>query len=140
MFVASTLDALILNWYRQSWRSTRYVTLKICNNDHADQTSASHELRISQLIATANPSHQGQQFVRKIIDSFEAKGPYGTHVCLVYEPMREPIWMLRRRFRDGRYSSNLLKYTLQYLLSGLDYLHSECHIIHTGETSPIILL
>jgi serine/threonine-protein kinase SRPK3 len=61
-------------------------------------------------------------------------------MCLVYEPMREPIWMLQRRFDDGQYSSDLLKLTLQYLLSGLDYLHSECHIIHTGVSVSVIIL
>lgn len=125
---------------RRPWQSTRYVALKICTNNHADQTSASHELQISQVIATANPSHPGRQFVRTIVDSFEAKGPHGSHMCLVYEPMREPIWLLQQRFNDGRYSSDLLKLTLQYLLSGIDYLHSECHIIHTDIKPENILI
>lgn len=52
----------------------------------------------------------------------------------VYEPMwKSSIWLLQRRFFDDRYSSDLLKWTLSYLLSGLDYLHSECHVIHTGK-------
>jgi len=130
--------ALRLISYRRFWSSTRYVVLKICNNDHDNQVSASHELRISNHIATTNPSHPGHQFVRTVIDSFTAKGPHGTHMCLVCEPLREPIWLLQRRFDDGRYPSGILKFTLRYVLSGLDYLHVECQVIHTGNVAFII--
>jgi hypothetical protein len=63
-------------------------------------------------------------------------------MCLVYEPMREPIWLLQRCFPDDRYPSNLLKWTVQYLLTGSDYLHSACHVIHTSEfdVSMVLLL
>jgi serine/threonine-protein kinase SRPK3 len=130
---------LILTLCRRLWPSTRYVALKICNNDHADAASASHELRISEHIAKVNPSHPGRKFVRTITDSFEATGPFGNHLCLVYEPMREPIWLLQRRFPDERYPPNLLRWTLQYILTGLDYLHSECHVIHTGEFRVLLM-
>jgi serine/threonine-protein kinase SRPK3 len=94
---------------RRLWKSTHYVALKICNNDHANTASACHELQISRHIATANPTHPGWQFVRTVLESFEITGPYGSHMGLVYEPMREPIWLLQRRFPDDRYPSDLLK-------------------------------
>ena len=115
------------------------MALKICNNDHDNHVSASHELQISRRIANMRSSHPGRQFVRTTIDSFMATGPHGTHMRLVYEPMREPIWLLQRRFDDGRYSSGILKWSLRCLLSGWDYLHSQCHIIHTGESVGTIL-
>ena len=59
----------------------------------------------------------------------------GPHLCLVYEPMREPLWLLQRRMIDGLYSFGLLAYTAKFLLTGLDYLHNECNIIHTGEST-----
>ena len=137
--VVTKLASCIVILCRRVWQSTRYVALKICNNDHANATSASHELQISRHITTTNPSHPGRQFVRTVLESFEIRGPYGNHMCLVYEPMREPIWLLQRRFPDDRYPSDLLKWTLKYVLSGLDYLHSECHVIHTGEFVVIML-
>lgn len=49
--------------------------------------------------------------------------------------MREPLWLFRRRVagedRVIRPLMPLIKTYLQILLEGLDYLHSECHIIHT---------
>ncbi|PYI02361.1 kinase-like protein [Aspergillus sclerotiicarbonarius CBS 121057] len=58
------------------------------------------------------------------------KAPTG-HVCLAYEPMREPLGLLQKRFRNQTFPLPLLKAYIKILLMGLDYLHSECNIIHT---------
>ena len=68
-----------------------------------------------------------------MLDNFEVPGQNGPHLCLVYEPMREPLWLFQRRWENGKLPPALLKVYLRFLLRGLDYLHSECHIIHTGE-------
>lgn len=47
---------------------------------------------------------------------------------LTYE---ESLWLFQKRW-DGKLPSAPLKVYLRFLLRGLDYLHSECHIIHTG--------
>lgn len=54
--------------------------------------------------------------------------------------MREPIWLLERRCRNGRFSSSLIRAYPRLLLTGLDYLHSECHIVHTGRLTAIHVL
>jgi len=46
--------------------------------------------------------------------------------------MREPLWLFQRRWENGKLPPSLLKVYLKFLLRGLNYLHSECHIIHTG--------
>ncbi|KDR82451.1 hypothetical protein GALMADRAFT_237777 [Galerina marginata CBS 339.88] len=122
------------------WKSTRYVTLKVCTNNHADVSSALHELEISRHIASSNASHPGRKYVRTVLESFEIAGTYGNHLCLVYESMREPIWLPKRRLPDCRYPSSLLKSTVWLLLTGLDYLHSECHVIHTDIKPENILV
>ncbi|KAG2132563.1 hypothetical protein BD769DRAFT_1354451, partial [Suillus cothurnatus] len=35
--------------------------------------------------------------LRTAVDSFEAKGPHGIHKCLIYEPMRQFMWLLQCR-------------------------------------------
>ena len=55
------------------------------------------------------------------------------HICLVFEPLREPIWLLNERFEGNTIPSEILKIMVQMLLHGLDYLHTECHIVHTGK-------
>jgi serine/threonine-protein kinase SRPK3 len=119
------------------WNSfkDRYAILKICTTDVNRTDQAHHELRLSRHIAAAKPGHLGLKYIRTVNDSFEIQGPKGPHMCLVYEPMREPLWMLQRRMSDGIYSFGLLGYTVKFLLIGLSYLHNECGVIHTGGLS-----
>ena len=106
------------------------VTLKIANNN---ASSADHEREIEKRISTANPSHRGRSLIRTFLDSFEVKGPEGSYSCLVYPPMREPLSMYQRRFDDRRMPLPLIKTYIRALLTGLDYLHRECRVVHTGK-------
>ena len=130
---ASPLRCEFLPLHRWWWNPHQYVTLKITASDCVDDETAKHERIITRHLKK-NPLHDGFPFVRTMLDSFEAPGRYGRHLCLVYEPMREPLWLFIRRWENGKLPLALLKVYLRFLLRGLDYLHSECHIIHTGET------
>ena len=70
--------------------------------------------------------------MRHVLDDFEIAGPAGSHVCLVFEPLREPLDILTQRFKGGRFPLLFVKLLIRLLLEGLDYTHSECQIIHTG--------
>lgn len=94
---------------------------------------AKHELNIDRRLKT-NPSHNGFLFVRTSLDNFEVPGPDNTHSCLVYEPLRESLCIFQRRWEDGKLPPSIVKVYTRFLLQGLNYLHSECHVIHTGES------
>lgn len=128
---ASPVRCVSLRLHRWWWNSNRYVTVKITATDCVDDDAAKHERIITRHLKS-NPSHEGFPFVRTMLDNFEAPGPDGPHLCLVYEPMREPLWLFQQRWENGKLPPALLKVYLKFLLRGLDYLHSECHIIHTG--------
>lgn len=83
-------------------------------------------------ISKANPQHKGWHFVRHLVDSFTLEHFFGNHLCLVFEPLREPLWLYRERFIGNAIPSDVLKVIIQMILHGLDYLHSECRVIHTG--------
>ncbi len=83
-------------------------------------------------VSRANPQHLGWRYVRKIEDSFALEGPSGEYPCLVLEPLREPLWLLCHRFVGGVIPSEILRTIVQMILAGLDYLHTECQVIHTG--------
>ncbi|KAH9208450.1 kinase-like domain-containing protein [Leptodontidium sp. 2 PMI_412] len=110
---------------------SRYVVVKICACNSAD---VGHELDMS-IHLSADSNHRG----------FGLESPAGsTHLSLVFEPMREPLWLFRRRLAgEDRVTPPwmpLIKTYLQILLEGLDYLHSECHVIHTDLKLDNILL
>ncbi len=94
--------------------------------------AASTELEMSRCIAQTNPKSEGSRYLRMVSNSFEVAGPDSTHLGLVYAPMRESITKFQRRLSNDRIPGYLLKPLLVILLTGLDHLHSKCHIIHTG--------
>ncbi|KAB8202462.1 kinase-like domain-containing protein [Aspergillus parasiticus] len=104
------------------------VALKIANNN---ASSAGHEREAEEHISTVDPSHRGRSLIRTLLDSFEVNGPEGSHSCLVYPPMREPLSMYQRRFGDRRMPLPLIKTYIRALLTGLDYLHKQCRTVRT---------
>ena len=114
------------------WSNDRYVAIKINAVDRPSKKTAENEIRISQLVSKANMQYTGRHFVRTLVDSFALIGKYGEHMCLVFEPLREPLWLVKDRFEENVIPSEILKIMAQMLLQGLDYLHTECHVIHTG--------
>ena len=112
------------------------MALKInSNNSHARKNSGGVELKVLRHITRANRQHEGWHFVRKLLDSFSVQGVSGGHVCLVFEPLRESLGKYCQRWQDGVMPPEIFKIILQEILQALDYLHTECHIIHTGKRS-----
>lgn len=114
------------------WQSTRYVTLKITNSGDGAKKAAEDELEISKYISGLGSEHEGFGYIRLVKESFRVRGSSGDHICLVFEPLREPIWLLGRHLGSVGVPPMVLKAFLKILLQGLDFLHSECHVIHTG--------
>ncbi|KAK9320294.1 kinase-like domain-containing protein [Lipomyces orientalis] len=119
-------------WFARDMRGYRWepesvVALKIANtNSHT-----ADEREVEEIIAKTDPSHRGYPLFRTSSECFEVTGPEGRHLCLAYEPMREPIWLFQRRFKDGMIPLPLVKAYVLFLLAGLDYLHTECRVVHT---------
>ena len=93
------------------------------------------ELEASKCIQSADPEHEGLKYLRVVRESFEVGGPDSPHLVLVYDPMRESLATLQQRRIDSKLPSFFLKILIKFLLQGLDYLHTKCHIIHTGTCS-----
>lgn len=126
---------LVSPCYRWRWLPPRYVAIKVNANNYASQESAEKELRITEHLTKANPQHPGRNFVAALLDSFRVASPVGTHICLVFDALCEPLWMLSRRFEGNTVPLDVLKPVSKLILEGLRYLHTECHVIHTGTLS-----
>ncbi|QLI65411.1 Dual specificity protein kinase [Metarhizium brunneum] len=112
-------------WVKSS--GPRYVSIKISALD----ANAADEIRCMKLISKANPSHEGLSHIRTPIDVFNLQGECGTHTCLVFEPMRETLFQFQQRLPRQRLGPPIFKAYMFCLLQALDYLHTECRLIHT---------
>lgn len=108
-------------------REPKYVALKIFRRG-ADRA----ELEIYAHLGKANPSHPGHRHVRTALDTFELQCDQGNHHCLVQKPMWDSWRDMLRRNPTHRFTEELLKAGLAQLFLALDYLHTECHLVHTG--------
>ncbi|EPE36816.1 Protein kinase-like (PK-like) [Glarea lozoyensis ATCC 20868] len=100
--------------------SSRYVAIKINGCKYASRKAARHELKVSHHIAGSELCHRGRSIVRTAVDSFEVASPNGSHLCLVFDPMREPLWLFRRRFGADKVTQPFLPITKAYLYLKLD--------------------
>lgn len=84
-------------------------------------------------IAATQMKHSGAFFIRTMQDSFEIEGPTGVHQCLVQEPLLASLYDLQNTLNPKSLTEDMLKTALQQVFAGLNYLHSEAHVIHTGK-------
>ena len=85
-------------------------------------------------------SHPGQRYVRTTLDNFTISGRDGEHHCLVHKPMWDSLNELLARNVRRRFTEELLREALRRLFAALDYLHTECHVIHTGTAVHLYML
>jgi len=56
---------------------------------------------------------------------------------MVFEPLYEPLWMLQRRFEGNTLPPDVLKPIIRLVIMGLDYLHTQARVVHTGNSSNL---
>ena len=109
----------------------KYVALKV----YINSSKYHRELPIYEEINNLQTTHEGRKHVRKMYDSFELQGPHGTHICLVHEPLGISLGELKELTPDGLFSPELIRQSLRCILTGLQFLHKEVRVIHTGKLS-----
>ncbi|CAG7966394.1 unnamed protein product [Penicillium olsonii] len=125
--------------YQWRWLPPRYVAIKVNANNYKSKEYTEMELRITQRITQTNAADDGRYFVRTLLDSFDLQGPYGDYICMVFNPLYEPLWTLKRRFQGSVLPKDVLRTVIQMVVIGLHYLHTHCHVIHTDNVGvPVI--
>ncbi|KAJ6136096.1 hypothetical protein N7512_001256 [Penicillium capsulatum] len=109
----------------------RHVTLKIFIKSTLMGQQLDDELKIYQRLEGASRRHPGRKYVRSLLDSFDINGPEDTHRCLVHPPLWESLLDFLFSNPAQRLPTPILAVTLHRLFLALDYLHTECKIIHT---------
>jgi serine/threonine-protein kinase SRPK3 len=118
----------------------RYVTLKIFLQASAMGRQVDNELTMYRRMEQSPKGHPGRDAVRTLLDTFYIDGPQDKHQCLVHPPLLESILTFLGRNPVERLPSAVIAFVLQRLFFALDYLHTECQIIHTGLCPDLSLL
>jgi serine/threonine-protein kinase SRPK3 len=90
------------------------------------------EFEVYKRLNQGNSSHPGYGHVRKALGIFTIPRAGGDHYCLVQKPTWESFRDLLYRNPIHRFTEELLKAGLKQVFLALDYLHTECQLVHTG--------
>lgn len=128
-------------WLARDSGHEKYVALKVLR---ADCYGGPHDIfereilsRISEI--SNQSSHPGCNYVSHLLEQFKHTGPNGEHVCLVFDVLGHHLGFQAARYEDGKLPVQAVKGITRQLLLGLDFLHRECGIIHTGMAYYIII-
>lgn len=94
------------------------------------------EIAMYRRIEQSSKGHPGRDAVRTLLDTFYIDGPEDRHRCLVHRPLWESVLAFLRRNPAERLPAVIVAVVLRRLFLALDYLHTECQIIHTGLCIP----
>jgi len=115
-------------------RTQKHVALKILKANCYGSAQHVFELELLQRIASTSliRTGPGRRHVVELLDNFHHIGPNGDHVCLVFPVLGCHLAAQAARFNKRRIPVRVMKEVARQLLQGLDFLHRECGIIHTG--------
>ena len=121
-------------------RTERHVALKVVKSDGHYTETALDEIQLLQRVVSSSQSHAGRCHVVGLIENFRHIGPNGSHVCMVFEVLGENLLGLIKRYQHRGVPQHIVKQVAKQVLLGLDYLHSECRIIHTDLKPENVLI
>ncbi|KAA1083726.1 hypothetical protein PGT21_005226 [Puccinia graminis f. sp. tritici] len=127
-------------WLAHDQQLDRHVALKIVKSAKDFTETAELEIKLHQRVSSANPDHLGYHHMAILLDHFTHEGPNGTHVCMVFEALGENLAGLNSRLGNGGIPQSVIRDVGRQVLLGLDYLHRECGITHTGIKPENILI
>ncbi|KAG6154084.1 hypothetical protein E4U37_002410 [Claviceps purpurea] len=117
----------------------RYSTVWLANDLNTQQI---FEREILEKIREVSREslHEGRKHVLPLIEHFTHRGPNGQHVCLTFDVQGHHLYFQAAQYKDGKLPVKIVKEIVRQLLTGLDFLHRECGVIHTDLKLTNILM
>ena len=80
----------------------------------------------------AAPCHHGFQHVVHLLHEFIFDSFAGQHICFVTDVLSYSVPSLQTQLSDRRLPLKFILRLTKHILKGLEYLHDECEIVHSG--------
>lgn len=115
-------------------RKDAFVALKLLTIDCYGTDHDIFEVDILRTVTheQARLSGDSKTHCLGLLDTFQLKGPRGTHECIVMPVVGGNIMDQATRYTDNRIPTAIMKEITKQLLLGLCFLHDKCEVIHTG--------
>ncbi|KZS96169.1 kinase-like protein [Sistotremastrum niveocremeum HHB9708] len=128
-------------WLVRDSHTERHSALKVVKSAPRYTETALDEIKLLGQIAAKSPAHRGHNYIVELLNSFNHTTRSGDlHVCMVFEPLGENLLALIERHRKKGIPMDTVKLIAKQILVGLDFLHSECDLVHTDIKPENILI
>ena len=95
------------------------------------------ECDLLRKVSNASPLHHGFNHVIHLSHEFTFESFAGQHVCFVTDVLSYNIPSLQSQLADPRLPLKFILHLTRDVLKGLEYLHNECKVVHSGKSYPL---
>ncbi|XP_071331631.1 SRSF protein kinase 3 [Trachinotus anak] len=127
-------------WLCLDLRLHRHVAVKVLKSGAGFTQAGQDELALLRCVNGPISRHPSSQRIVRLLDEFKLAGVNGVHMCLALELLGPDLRSWQLCFGNPGLSQLWVKQILTQVLQGLDYLHTQCKIIHTDIKPENILL